>query len=448
MKVVVVVSLFIFSTNAFCQDWTKTQTRQVTGDVKLRVGDKIPFSGLHNMLNYPTKDLKFSDHNPKLLLLDFWSMTCGPCIKSWPATMKLQAEFGKDLQVILVNSYEDKRSIRKFLTKRKGIDGFEMTLPVSSRDSVLWKNFPAGTLPRYAWIDRNGVIGAITGGAEVTHENVKKWITDGPFKMKNLDERIFYSVTPWEPIYVNGNGGEKPNDVFVAISSLTKGQSDNHTSNMIFYDSIRGYGISLINAPIVNLYGHAYNNRLREFDFFDYLPMARVHLIARDTSKYYGDGTLGGNTFNYQFISHNAKSRDQLLIEMQKDLDRYIGLDVKWEKQVKKCLVFTMFDSTLAVKRKSLGAEAQMRSGKIILDSVTVKDISTLMEMGTGYYRDARYPIVDETHYSGRIMGIREDSNAIDPITLDRILSKYGLHLKFEMREVDVLVLREPGLAR
>jgi len=130
---------------------------------------------------------------------------------------------------------------------------------------------------------------------------------------------------------------------------------------------------------------------------------------------------------------------------MHQDLDRYFGLDVKWEKRVKKCLVFTMFDSTLATKVKSKGAEAQLLHGKIILDSASIKDLTTGMEMGTHYYRNHRYPIVDETGYKGMITGIREEGNSSDLADFNRVLAKCGLRLKYEMREVDILVLREPG---
>lgn len=441
MKAVVGTLLFVSCLNAMAQDWAKVSDKPVATEVVLRVGDHVP-AELHNMINYPAKTLKFSDHKPKLLLLDFWATTCGPCIKFWPTALKLREEFGSDLEIIPVNSYENANKVKDFLARRKRIDGFEMTLPISCRDSAVWKNFPGASLPRYVWIDDNGIIGAITDGKEMTRENVKKWITEGPFKMKNLDERKFYSVTPWEPIYLNGNGGEKTSDVFVWTSSLTKGQNDNPANGFIYYD-VRGYGITVTNSPISHLYGFANNYRLRESDIFDFLPIGRMELIATDTSKYYGDGSLNGNAFNYQLISGRPKTRKQLMTMMQQDLDRYFGLEVKWEKRLKKCLVISMFDSTLATRKKSLGGELKMRDKKIIVDSAVVKDLTTLMEMATWNYRNWKYPIVDETNYKGLITGLREEGNGEDPAFLDKVLTKYGMRLKFEMREVDILVLRE-----
>lgn len=426
----------------FAQEWTKIQERSLT-DVVLQVGDRIPFSELHNMINYPTKTFKFSDKKAKLFLLDFWATTCSPCIKFWPTAMRLQQEFSGDLQIITVNSYEDAKRIKSFLTKRKVIDGFEMLLPTACRDSTLWNNFPSGVLPRYVWIDSQGIIQAITNTKDVTSDNIRKWLTSGPLKMDNLHQLKLKYVNPTSPIFVNGNGGEKQDDVFLWSSSLTKGQVDNNSAATIYYNKVDGYGITITNTAIFYLYGHAYNNRIREFDYFDYLPTSRMEIVAKDTLKYYDDGTLGGNTFNYQLISRTPKTRQELVALMQQDLNRFVGLDVKWEKRWKKCLVFTMTDSTIATSRTHLATQIQMRDGKIVIDSVGVKDIMTVMEMGTSYYRDRKYPLIDETHYKGVITGIREDFDSLDPATLDQILSKAGLSLKFEMREVDVLVLRE-----
>ena len=447
-RVVVTVCLFCLMTSALAQDWAKVPATQAVTSARLKVGDRIPFAELHNVLNYPKKTYRFSDHKPKLTILDFWATTCGPCVKFWPTALKLQQEFGADLQIIPVNNLENQKVVKAFLAKRKRIDGTDMNLPMPCRDSTIWKNFPASSLPQYVWIGSDGVIGSITYTQEVTSENIKKWMATGPFKMAQVREEKDYEwVHPFDPIYVDGNGGKKSGDVFIWSSSLTKGQDDNPTDMVIYYETNykgRGYGITIINAPIVSLYGHAYNNRLREWDYFDYLPISRMELTAKDTTKYWGDETLAGNAYNYQLISGKPKSREQLQTMMQQDLHRYFEFDVKWEKKLKKCLVLTMFDSTLATKSKSLGRQSELKDGKIILDSVTVKGITTVMEMGTFFYRGARYPIVDETGYKGLVIGIRETGNVADVAYFDKILSKHGLRLKFEMREVDILVLREP----
>lgn len=441
--VVIVLLSFVYLTS-YGQDWAKVPTTTTPKiEESLKAGDKMPFAELHNMINYPKKTLKFLDHKPKLILLDFWATYCGPCVKSWPETLKLQKEFGDDLQIILVNTHENVKQVERFLERRNRIDGFYMDMPMSCRDSAIWKAFPTAVLPRYAWIGEDGVIGSLTGGEEVTRENVKRWINSGPFKMNQIDQKKYYDVFAADPIFVNGNGGEKPSDVFLYSSSITKGQSDNYSGGMAFHHPDVGYGITITNDPIIALYGYAYSSRT-EFQIFDFLPLSRIQLIAKDTSKYYWDGTLSGNAYNYQLLTDRPATRKELFVMMRNDLERYFGLRAKWEKQVKKCLVLSMFDSTLLTKSKSLGSESKMREFDFILDSTAVRSITTLMESGSYYYRRARYPIIDDTGYRGRVTGIREKVKSYDPATLDKIFIKHGLRFRFEMREVDVLVLREP----
>jgi len=363
-SVVVIVALLAFWSSAIAQEWAKASLPAV--DQALKIGDRIPFTELHNMINYPKKTLKFSDHKPKLIILDFWGVQCTPCVKFWPTALKLQQEFGNDLQFILVDKFEDEKVVKDFMAKRKRITGLDMNLPMSCRDTTLWKLFPATDVPRYVWIGSDGVIGAVTGTKEVNAENIKKWITSGSFKMGDLKEDNYYSARQNQPIFVNGNGGDRSSDVFIWSSSLTEGQKDLGAEALIFHEEGFGYGIISTGSSIFSLYGHAYNNRLREWDYFDFLPLSRMELIAKDTSKYHWSKTER-NYYNYQLLSGVPKSREQLLKMMQDDLRRYFELDVKWEKRSKKCLVLSMFDST-KVKRKSLGVEVSLRDMDITID--------------------------------------------------------------------------------
>jgi len=436
-KLFVLLSVFVWSTT-IAQEWTKTS---VPKDLSLKVGDRVPLTVLHNMINYKEKTLPLPDPKAKLTILDFWGTTCGPCVAAWPKLLDMQKEFGRDLQIILVNKYEDEQRNRDFIARRKRIFGVDMILPVSCRDTNTWKYFPPTDIPRYVWIDSKGTVQSITKGNELNRDNVKKWITSGPFQMKQAIQKKVFVVTKNEPIFVNGNGGVHASNAFHWSSSLTSGQDDVSAESDIFYDSIQGYGITLTGSSLLHLYGTAYNNRLRPDDYFDFLPLGRMEVIANDTAKYHSkDFVRGGASYNYQLIS-GKRSREQLLEMMRQDLDRYFNLDVKWEKRQKRCLVFSMFDSTL-VKRKVIGEDPYIRDMGILLDRLTMRNVITLMELGT-QYRLKYYPIVDETQYKGLLTGIVEEGNGLDPVSLDKMLSKYGLHLKVEMREIDVLVLRE-----
>ena len=72
----------------------------------LTIGDTVPDITITNVYNYPASTIHLSDLKGKLVILDFWSTWCGACIEAFPKMEKLQKEFGDQLQVILVNTYE------------------------------------------------------------------------------------------------------------------------------------------------------------------------------------------------------------------------------------------------------------------------------------------------------------------------------------------------------
>jgi thiol-disulfide isomerase/thioredoxin len=433
------------------QDWAKVTAPPP--NEKLKVGDRIPFTELHNMINYPKKTLKLADHKPKLLLLDFWGTTCKSCVASWPKTLALQKEFGSDVQIILVNPFEREPFIKDFIQKRKKAMGVDMNLPISLRDSTVWKYFPERSVPRYAWIRPDGVIGSITDGIPVTSVNIRRWITSGPFEMPQMVDQ-FFDVDPVKPIFVDGNGGDSRADAFIWTSSLTKGQRDvpggadfNYNQKRIFGQK-EGYAVIATGAGILQLYAYAYDNRIRPDDivpqYFSGLPPSRIVLNANDTTKYYrGTAGTADRSYNYQLISGMPASLEKLQQMMREDLHRYFGLDATWEKRKKMCIVWSMFDSTLA-KRKGIQRDVYIGDDEISLDSVRVRDAIRFMEIGTTKYFNTPYPIVDETNYKGLLIGIRYEGNGYDLKQLDKDMSRYGIHIRLEPRDVDVLVLREP----
>ncbi|MEI9917332.1 MAG: TlpA disulfide reductase family protein [Bacteroidota bacterium] len=450
MKLIVVLALFlIISECVLAQDWAKA-TAPPPPNEKLKVGDKIPFTELHNMINYPKKTFKFSDHKPKLIILDFWATTCTSCVATWPKTIALQKQFGDDLQIVLVNKFERESLIRPYIEKRKQMKGVDMKLPMSLRDSTIWKYFPKRGVPCYVWISPGGVTGSITDGLQFTSENIKQWIESGPFKMPQIIDD-FHNVDPSSPIFVAGNGGDPVGGDFVWTSSLTRGRLNIVGDARFICNPDQGYAITITGSGIHRLYAHAYNNRIRPDDivpqYFGGLPASRIKLEVSDTTKYYRRkaGNLEG-LYNYQLISEEAASLEKLQEIMSQDLHRYFGLKATWEKQKKMCIVWSMFDSTLAHQKKtSIARDVYIGDDEISLDSVRVRDAIRFMEIGTSKYFNCPYPIVDETNYKGLLIGIRYEGNGFDLKQFDKDMSRYGIHIRLEPREVDVLVLREPN---
>ena len=61
--------------------------------------DKTTFTNTILKLNN-NKAVKISDFKGKVMLLDFWYLSCYPCLKAIPDLIKLQKEFKDDLVII------------------------------------------------------------------------------------------------------------------------------------------------------------------------------------------------------------------------------------------------------------------------------------------------------------------------------------------------------------
>ena len=62
-------------------------------------------------------EFTLSDHEGKVILLNFWATWCGPCVGEMPAFEKLQETYGEDLVLLAVNSGEDEGTVTSFLEK-------------------------------------------------------------------------------------------------------------------------------------------------------------------------------------------------------------------------------------------------------------------------------------------------------------------------------------------
>ncbi len=97
----------IFGTGA------RSAQAQDTKDVKL---DVVKFDGLSK---------EVSKYKGKVVVVDFWSNTCPPCIKAFPKMAKLQRKYGgKGLQIITVST--SKATKEELTTAKSWLAKFEM----------------------------------------------------------------------------------------------------------------------------------------------------------------------------------------------------------------------------------------------------------------------------------------------------------------------------------
>ncbi len=100
----------------------------------------------------------------RVVLLDFWSSDCGPCVRAMPKLALLHTRFASDSRVaiLLVNTgWESIKRARAFAARR------DHRLPFAyDRESKAFKSFGLGENPATILIDSRGCIAARhTGGS-------------------------------------------------------------------------------------------------------------------------------------------------------------------------------------------------------------------------------------------------------------------------------------------
>ncbi len=407
----------------------------------LVINDKIPNLVLKVVSGLNKSMARVSDFKSKLLIIDFWATWCGSCISVFPKLEKLKQHFGTDLNFLLVTD-ENEATINKFNLQRKKIGQAMPNFPVIANDTVLNHLFPHETVPHYIWIDAQGIIKAITDAGEVSIENVNDFITNKPLHLALKDDNakeVFHDLS--KPVFINGNGG---NGQAILWHSVLSAEVQGMINNSILSVDQKNGRLEEFNVDVYTLYRTAYgddpgipsmrlaNNRL----FF------RVRDSLNYFTKWQGMKKISGKLYCYSLFTPKI-SETQLKQKMQDDLNLYFNLAVRWEKRFMQCLVLTAED-TMLIRPVSLDSlDTKKRASSMFhytsLDNPLMYFRHSLTN---GFLSHLPYPILDETGYSGWAYFTIE-CDMSNWLSIDEALSKYKMHLRLQMRNVNVLVVEE-----
>lgn len=102
-----------------------------------------------------------SDHEGKVILLNFWATWCGPCVGEMPAFPRLIEKYGDDLALVAVDLEEDDQTVADFMAK----NGYEFPV-VLDTDGAIGALYPTDGIPYTIIIAPDGTISATSLGAD------------------------------------------------------------------------------------------------------------------------------------------------------------------------------------------------------------------------------------------------------------------------------------------
>lgn len=421
----------------------------------LNEGDFLPSLTLYNVDNYTDDKINTMDFRGKIVLLDFWSIGCPPCIAALPKLDSLRLEFKDDLKIILVSNISKEKIADYYAFKSQNDVGNEISMLYHrfiavNKDKLLHQLFPHRTIPHYIWIDKEGKYVKATNSEQVNSENIRNMINkqtlkgvsksdfldynhEKPHMMQvlNKDEKLlgYYSVVIRHMPGIGGGGRTIVVDSILKEVRITK---INHTI-LDFYLDIFSRGRAT----------EGYNS-----SFFDYGK--RIVVQTADSARFFRTKSALGNKEWASLNKFSYESRmpfqdnSSLYGSYQRHIDDFFQISSRLVKQKMPSIVLELVgDSTKFLfngDAKKIKYLFKKDNKGLDLKGAYMKNLTALL---TKENLNKPYLFVDETGISGRVqMRIESPLDDLEALTKELRL-KYNIRAKKRNRILDVLVLTD-----
>ncbi|MDM8175978.1 TlpA disulfide reductase family protein [Olivibacter sp. 47] len=466
--IIAVCVLTIFSLDPF-KGYAKQMAREDTIREK-RIEDILPEKLDLKLYNSKDESILSGSLKGKWVLLDFWETFCAACINSMPHHTALRDKYKDSLQIFLVTK-----------SKSSQLDAFLGHNPIASKsnlpfiieDTILNKLFPHRIIPHVVWINPEGKIKAITGGEEVTEDNLNRMMEGNTILTIKKDD------VKWD--YRKPIGGQNSDDqntlrrsvlkqydpsIGSAITFRTyKATATDGNYNHVYFSNIRPiqmfYNAFMIREGAVgNLNPNRIITKVKDSSIFlqysnanlemPFFPMKFPYMRWKDRAGY-----LQENSFSYDLIISkdlSSRSFSKILID---DLNQYFPIKAKVEKRDQLCLVIFVKDAEKASKSlKSTSEESTFTvdgekiffTGKpfsaFIAEMKHFNAIPIVDETGIEYPVDITVNF-SESKYLNRKLGSVVNMETFDYDIFKQELNKYGLDCKKEKRKVEMLIVHD-----
>ncbi|MEL6558738.1 MAG: redoxin domain-containing protein [Bacteroidota bacterium] len=202
--ILIIVVLFAISFQAKSQETTTTfeekierakakleaQGIKITYNKPDEKNDVHPFIARWTNQTLPTfqltdidgKSISSDDLKGKYVHINFWSVTCKPCIEEFPELDEIKEKYGNEEVIYLAIAPEDQKLVEKIIKKRP------LNYTVISDADALFEQLGIEGYPKNLFINKEGVIEKITDGTNYKMDMVDGKVTMTPDNFRHYDE--------------------------------------------------------------------------------------------------------------------------------------------------------------------------------------------------------------------------------------------------------------------
>lgn len=416
----------------------------VNGQTTLKIGDKIPDFKFEKILKADSVlSTSVSElYKPGLLIINFWATWCVPCVRELPYLNEIQKNHLNKLKIVCISN-EEETIVSKYLSQNN-----VKSLRFISNDKTMNKIFPHQTVPHNIWVNKDGIICAITNDDEISENNIQHFY-DGNYKSINQkQERDDFSFN--KPFSV-------PDSVFSYRSIITPFmESIGNGGETRRLDVNRYFGWNLFK---VQLLWHAFMKKTMKDRDWNLVEIKTKDSTSFFLPKYTKDpnwhrkyGTsnftkwLRANSFCYELSFKKVIDTTKFFLYMQQDLTRYFNVNGHVENRTKMCYVVSKVSKNKMPLKSAGGNKIPLNISGTVFQAQN-QSIKQILERIDSFYPKAD-PFINETGISFNIDFFKDFGTKFLGLGLpiEGIIERFeemGFKIEKKMRPYPCLILND-----
>ncbi|MDQ2792560.1 MAG: redoxin family protein [Bacteroidota bacterium] len=372
----------------------------------LQVGDALPDFVLPRVVNRPSGTFAATEAAGKVLVLEFWSTTCSPCIPALQRLADLQQRHPGEVQVVGISTDSEIR-LQKFLAKRP------LPVPLASAPNPaqdLNRLFPHQLISHTVVVDKNRRVVAITSPEQLTEAALLEVAAGRPVHLQLKQDVLNPDPMSYFPVDTATRYAVSVRPFIQGLSGIVRPERKGPLARR---------RLTAINIDYTSLFQTAYG-----------ISLFRIQNQMPDSIRQYDD--LAKICFDFIVPPGQEPNLKPL---MREALRQYLPVQATWVPTTKPSYVLRRLKNAAPMPVSGKPEQFSFGGGEFAMQGRPLESLCDYLE------NELRLPVVDETGLTGRYDVAFATQGADVKGSIVAALAKLGLEVVEAPRMIQVLHL-------